>query len=460
MLAVNHGYGRAPVTLTADQPVAQTVVGLECALALLFQLLYDGNLALLGAHARELAGVDHHAVFGEGKVVVAVHALDHALDGQTELLCEHEVALVVSGNAHDRARAVARDDIVRDEYGHLSAVDGVDCVCARHDARLFAVAGKTVDFRDLGGFPDIILDGFPALGSGDFAHQRIFGGEHNIGHAESRVGAGGEHAEFLIATLDGKLDFAAVGFAYPVLLHELGLFGPVQLVQPLQKLLGVIRYLEKPLGEVLAHHRRPATLALALHDLLVGKHGVAGGAPVHGRFLAVGKPFLVHLQEQPLRPLVVLGRAGVKLVVPVVHRTDFLELPFHGGDVLHGAVLGVYARLYRVVFGGQTERVEAHGLEHFVALHLLETRIGVGGTVVIPVPRMKFCARRIGEHLQHIPLLVDAGGVELVEPRLLPYLLPLAFDFQHIHIDSVPLEINLCNILILPRRKVNCMTSI
>lgn len=48
--------------------------------------------------------------------------------------------------------------------------------------------------------------------------------------------------------------------------------------------------------------------------LLVGQHGLVDGVPVDGGFLLVGEAGLVELQEDPLRPFVVLGLARCHLL--------------------------------------------------------------------------------------------------------------------------------------------------
>ena len=445
MLAVYHRYGRSPIALTADQPVAQAVVGFERAFALFFKLLYDRNLALFRAHTVELAGVDHHAVIGVRQPVGrTVRALHHSFYGQTEFFGEDVVALVVSGDAHNRARAVACEHVVRNEYGHFPAVDGVNRIRARHNARLFAVAGKAVNLRDLGSVVFVFFHRRFAFGCGDDVHERIFGREHDIRHAESGVRTRGENAELFLSALHRKLDFPAVRLAYPVLLHKFGLFGPVELVQPFEQLVGVIRDFEEPLRQVLAHHRGTAAFALALDDLLVCEHRVAGRTPVDGRGFAVSEPVLVKLQKQPLRPLVIFGKTGAHLVIPVIHRAYLFELFLHCRDVLHRAVVGMDARLYRIVFRRQTECVKPHWLKHFVALHPLETRVGVRGSVIVPVPRVQFCARRIGKHFKDVPFFIDSVAVELVKPGVRPDFLPLALYLSEVHTFSLknPFQFN------------------
>ena len=58
-------------------------------------------------------------------------------------------------------------------------------------------------------------------------------------------------------------------------------------------------------------------LALAVDDLLIGQHSAQGGAPVDRDLCLVGQAPVEQLQEDPLRPLVVLGVGGAELAVPV-----------------------------------------------------------------------------------------------------------------------------------------------
>ena len=264
----------------------------------------------------------------------------------------------------------------------------------------------------------------------------MLGSEHDVRAAEERVRAGGKDLE-RAAAHEVEFHFPAARLAYPVALHDLGLFGPVDGIQTAEQFFGVVRYLKEPLPHLLAHDGRAAALAAAVHHLFVGDDGVAGGAPVDGRELFLREAVLVQLQEQPLRPLVVARLAGLYLIVPVEGRAHVAELAFHGLDVLFGGVLGMDARLYRVVFGGQTESVEPHGVEHFPALHTQQTRVDVRQTEVVPMPEVQVRARGIGEHLQHVLLLVRAGLVEGVQTLLLPFFLPLLLYFKMIHI-SVP----------------------
>jgi hypothetical protein len=48
--------------------------------------------------------------------------------------------------------------------------------------------------------------------------------------------------------------------------------------------------------------------------LFVGEHGLVDGVPVDERVLLIGQSVLVQLQEQPLRPSVVIGLARTQLL--------------------------------------------------------------------------------------------------------------------------------------------------
>ena len=143
---------------------------------------------------------------------------------------------------------------------------------------------------------------------------------------------------------------------------------------------------------------------------------------------AVGQTVLVELQEEPLRPLVVVGQAGDDLAAPVVDGAHALQLAAHVLHVLHRPDEGVNAALDGGVLGGQTEGVEAHGVKHVVALHPLETGADVGGRHGVPVADVQV-ARGVGEHGQGVPLGAGRVLTDLVELILRPLLLPLLFDF-------------------------------
>ena len=116
------------------------------------------------------------------------------------------------------------------------------------------------------------------------------------------------------------------------------------------------------------------------------------------------------LQEDPLRPAVILDVGRGQGTVPVVAEAERLELAQHVGDVLLGGDARVDAVLDGVLLGGQTERVEAHRVQHVEALHPLVARDDIGGDVTKRMADVQADARGIREHIEHV--ILGTGGVE------------------------------------------------
>src|SRR5205823_9170320 len=107
----------------------------------------------------------------------------------------------------------------------------------------------------------------------------------------------------------------------------------------------------------------------AIDDLLVGKHRRTLRAPVDFALLAIGKPTIKHLEEEPLVPAVIIGKAGGDLGGPVVSEAEALHLALHDGDVVERPLFRRDFVLDGGVLGGKTERVPTHGVEYVVAAH-------------------------------------------------------------------------------------------
>ncbi len=246
--------------------------------------------------------------------------LDDDLDGDVVLAGELEVALVVGGHGHHGARAVFHQRVVGHPERYLLAVDGVDDVAAGEDALLDQRVREAGHLGLLAGVGDELQHGLLILGAGhEVRYGRVLGSERHEGDAPERVRPRGEARHLLAGVGDLEAYERALAAADPVGLHAAHVLGPgVQQLQVVQQRIGVVGDLEEPLGQVLLDDLGAAALALLVDDFLVGQAGLAARAPVDGRVGAVGEAALVELQEDPLRPLVVVGRAGVDLAVPVV----------------------------------------------------------------------------------------------------------------------------------------------
>ncbi len=153
-----------------------------------------------------------------------------------------------------------------------------------------------------------------------------------------------------------------------------------------------------------------------------------------GGILARIVPGVVDLQEDPLRPPVVVWVGRSYPAGPVIREAEHPDLPLDVADVLLGGFPRVHAMLHGVLFCRQSERIVAHRMEHVESGHPLEPCDDVGGGVAFRMAHMQAGPGRVGEHVQHVVLgfvCVEAfvPGVGLPERSvLLPIGLPLGLD--------------------------------
>ncbi len=344
--------------------------------------------------------------------------MDHHRYRQVVLSGELEVALVVRRHTHDGAGAVFDEDEVRHPDRNLLAGEGVGHRPAGIEAFLLELAGHP-------GRTVLTLEPLQRFGEGSALGLRPLLDECMLGRqqdevgSEDRVDAGREDLDVI------ELEPRALGSSDPVALHREHFLGPLrECLGAGEQFVGVLRDPEEPLFEVTGRDGRAAAPAGAVHNLLVGEHGVAARAPVHARPPLVGDPALEHLQEDPLIPAVVLGRAGGELALPGVADADPLELALHVGDVLERPRLGMRAVLDRRVLGGQTEGVPAKGMENVEPAHPLHARDDVADHVVADVPDMRM-PRWVREHLEAVELRLGEVLGHLERARVAPAFLPL-----------------------------------
>ena len=126
--------------------------------------------------------------------------------------------------------------------------------------------------------------------------------KHEESSPVKRIRTGGKDRYLLIRTIYRKIHFCAIASADPVRLHLLDLFGPVQLVQIVQKSVCISSDFQHPLLQILLGHFRAAALTLAIYHFFVCKARFTGRTPVDRHFLLIGETFLKHLYKDPLRP--------------------------------------------------------------------------------------------------------------------------------------------------------------
>ena len=346
------------------------------------------------------------------------------------MMGELEVALVVSGDAHDGAGAVPEESVIGDPDGDVLAGEVVLAVGAGEYAGLLALRGEALNLGLAAGLIHVGVHLGAAIGGGDEGDERVLRRQHHEGDAEDGVRAGGEDTQLLLVdagNVEAEGDLHALGAADPVALHGGYALRPFDAGE-VEELVGVVGDAEEPLLQVALRDGGMAALAGAIgEDLLVGEDGLTGGAPVGGGEGAVGEPFFEELKEEPLVPAVVFGVGAYGLAGPVEHGAHCLELAPHIVDVVVGPLMGVDALADGSVLGGEAEGVEADGEEDVEATHAAVSGGGIGGGHGVPVADVDI-AGGVGEHGEEVELLaIVVGG--LVKAVGLPLCLPLFLNF-------------------------------
>ena len=215
----------------------------------------------------------------------------------------------------------------------------------------------------------------------------------------------------------------------PVALHVLRALRPVDLVQAFQQLLGEGGLVDDPLLHVLPHHGIAAALALAVDHFVVAQHRPQFFAPVHRHVDILGVAVQVQLLEDPLGPVVELRIARGDHLVPVVVKSQLLQLPAEGPDVFLRKAFRMVSRRHGVLLRRQAEGVVPHRMEHVVALHPLHPAHDIRRRVALGMTGVQAHAAGVGEHVQRVEL--GLGKIPYVRMEglvLLPVLLPFFLD--------------------------------
>src|SRR5579875_297867 len=173
------GDGRTPISLAADQPVAQAIGNHEFANTLFLYVPGNSGYRFLGRRAVEWARVDHHAQRhfrlrpGIRVARLLARGTNDLTYGNAEFAGELEVALVMRRNAHDRARTIAHQHVIGDPYWNLFATDRISDIAAREDARLLLFRAHTLDLGHVPRLVHVGIDLGLMFGRGDLFDHRM-----------------------------------------------------------------------------------------------------------------------------------------------------------------------------------------------------------------------------------------------------------------------------------------------
>ena len=294
---VIYGEGFAPITLTAENGIAQTVVHLYASDTLLRHELFGTGNGIL--HAQTVKGescerfhtgsgrVLYNAFLGVETVLADIGTFDKGHYRKSEVAGKGIVAAVVGRHRHDGARTISGKHIFAHPHGNIGTGEGVDSIATREDSR-HTVVYHTFTF----GASLHILHIFFYLCTlgigGQPLHELAFGSKHHESDTEDGVGTGGKDGERLVGTLYTELHLRSLGTSNPVALGFLDGIAPVEMIQPVEEALAVGTDAQTPLAHLLLLHRKSATDAQTLRHFVVGEHGAKCRTPVHHRLAEVG----------------------------------------------------------------------------------------------------------------------------------------------------------------------------
>ena len=426
-LAMDEGDRRAPIALTRNAPITQPPHGLARTPAARFGARDDGGLGIRHRHAVQEIGVHQGAGAGVGLIALkhrrGVGAVCHNADHRQGIFAaEIKVALVMRGHAHNGAGAVIHQHEIGDVNGQSLAGEGVrdlqPGVKAQLLHRFHLGGGGAALFAqfDEGGDISVVRQAL--------RHRVIRRHRHKIG-AEDGVWAGGIDLNRRRKRRDGfEMELQALRLADPVFLHQPHLFGPiVQRGQPLQQFFGKIGDFQEPLAQLAFFDQSAAAPAAPVDHLFIGQHRMIDRVPIDRRFLAVHQPCCVEIQEQRLLMPVIFRLAGGNFAAPIQREAQPFQLCLHVGNIVAGPAARVDALFHRGVFGGHTEGIPAHRVQHLKSLHPLGAGQHVSHRVIAHMANMD-AARWVGKHLQHERTWFGAGVVGAETLRGVPRGLP------------------------------------
>ena len=173
--------------------------------------------------------------------------------------------------------------------------------------------------------------------------------------------------------LHGEVELDTLRATDPVCLHDLYFIRPaIELVEVFKQLVAEIGNFDKPLRNFAAFDECARAPATAIHNLLIGEHGLVNGVPVDLGFFLIHKALFEESGEKPLLPAIVVWVTGRHLAAPVVSVAEALQLFAHVVNIAVGPFCRRGVVFRRRIFCRETEGIPTHRLQNILAEHALE----------------------------------------------------------------------------------------
>ena len=175
-----------------------------------------------------------------------------------------------------------------------------------------------------------------------------------------------------------------------------------------------------------------ADVTVSTLTVLIGKNNFTGRAVVYQCFASEHKTMLIHLQEDPLGPFIVILICGVDHTIPVKRKTNFFQLIGKSCNILVRDHTRMFACLDGIVLSRKSECIESNGEQHVVSFHSSLSGNYLKAGICLNMSYVHTCSARVRELYQTIELLLGTSIHCIEDLGIFPFLLPLTFYLSEI----------------------------
>ncbi|MNZ54508.1 hypothetical protein D3C78_724090 [compost metagenome] len=112
-----------------------------------------------------------------------------------------------------------------------------------------------------------------------------------------------------------------------------------------------------------------SALTFTINNFFVGKYCTQCLAPVNRYFCYISQAFVVQLDENPLRPFVIIWICSADLAIPVVGETQRFDLTTEIIDVLICKITWMLTCVHCILLCRKSKSIPAHWVQHVKTAH-------------------------------------------------------------------------------------------
>ncbi len=137
---------------------------------------------------------------------------------------------------------------------------------------------------------------------------------------------------------------------------------------------------------------------------------------------------LEKLQENPLRPFIILWICSIDFSAPVKRNAETFNLLFKPGNVLFRHLCGMDVIFNGIILCWKSKCIPANWIQNIITLHTALSSNNIQRGIRARMPNMQALTRRIRKLNQCIILRLPAVILCVKNARFFPSILPLLFN--------------------------------